>query len=200
MHCFLSPLLLSQGMVEVVTFGTIVLCIVLPHCLTVNPHSELSLVTEPSMRFTISYRGFPTRMVYLYYISCLRYTILVGNPRYDLLLNLMSIFVCVVFLQDGYSQQCVSWVLNSSLIARAFLYYFCCSCSVRPHRPKLTFRLGPSLICWLPSPVGILLGYTYVISHSTEQCFYPLNLLPSFVLRAAVAQPQYMSLCSLGTL
>ena len=25
-------------------------------------------------------RGFPTRMVYLYYISCLRYTILVGNP------------------------------------------------------------------------------------------------------------------------
>ena len=26
-------------------------------------------------------RGFPTRMVYLYYISCLRYTILVGNPR-----------------------------------------------------------------------------------------------------------------------
>ena len=26
-------------------------------------------------------RGFPTRMVYLYYISCLRYTILAGNPR-----------------------------------------------------------------------------------------------------------------------
>ena len=29
-----------------------------------------------------TYRGFPTRMVYLYYILCLRYTILVGNPRY----------------------------------------------------------------------------------------------------------------------
>ena len=28
------------------------------------------------------YRGFPTRMVYLYYILCLRYTILVENPRY----------------------------------------------------------------------------------------------------------------------
>ena len=28
-----------------------------------------------------AYRGFPTRMVYLYYISCLRYTLLVGNPR-----------------------------------------------------------------------------------------------------------------------
>ena len=26
-------------------------------------------------------RGFPTRMVYLYYMPCLRYTILVGNPR-----------------------------------------------------------------------------------------------------------------------
>ena len=29
-----------------------------------------------------AYRGFPTRMVYLYYKSCLRYTILVGNPQY----------------------------------------------------------------------------------------------------------------------
>ena len=28
------------------------------------------------------HRGFPTRMVHLHYISCLRYTILVGNPRY----------------------------------------------------------------------------------------------------------------------
>ena len=28
------------------------------------------------------YLGFPTRMVYLYYISCLRYTIQAGNPRY----------------------------------------------------------------------------------------------------------------------
>ena len=28
------------------------------------------------------YRGFPTRIVYLYYTSCLRYTILAGNHRY----------------------------------------------------------------------------------------------------------------------
>ena len=28
------------------------------------------------------YQGFLTRMIYLYYISCLRYTTLVGNPRY----------------------------------------------------------------------------------------------------------------------
>ena len=30
------------------------------------------------------YWGFPTRMVYLYCMSCLRYTILVGNPWYVL--------------------------------------------------------------------------------------------------------------------
>ena len=30
----------------------------------------------------VDYRGFLTRMVCLYYISCLRYTILVGNPCY----------------------------------------------------------------------------------------------------------------------
>ena len=29
------------------------------------------------------YWGLPTRMVYLYYIPCLRYTILAGNPRYS---------------------------------------------------------------------------------------------------------------------
>ena len=29
-----------------------------------------------------AYQGFQIRMVYLYYILCLRYTILVGNPRY----------------------------------------------------------------------------------------------------------------------
>ena len=28
------------------------------------------------------FRGFPTRMVYLYYMSCLRYTILARNPRF----------------------------------------------------------------------------------------------------------------------
>ena len=34
---------------------------------------------EPSVFNTV----FPARMVYLYYISCLRYTILVGNPQYS---------------------------------------------------------------------------------------------------------------------
>ena len=32
--------------------------------------------------YLLNNRGFLTRMMYLYYISCLRYTILIGNPRY----------------------------------------------------------------------------------------------------------------------
>ena len=41
------------------------------------------------------YRGFPTRMVNLHYISCLRNTILVGNPRYvaSPFVYLLNIFV-----------------------------------------------------------------------------------------------------------
>ena len=35
--------------------------------------------------FCSIYRGFPTRMVYLDYITCLRYTIVVRNPRYSFL-------------------------------------------------------------------------------------------------------------------
>ena len=35
-----------------------------------------------SMKQLFPYRGFPTGMVHLHYISCLRYTILVRNPRY----------------------------------------------------------------------------------------------------------------------
>ena len=38
---------------------------------------------------TWAYRGFLTRMVYLYYISCLRYTILVGNLLYILVIWLL---------------------------------------------------------------------------------------------------------------
>ena len=40
---------------------------------------------QPEWSISTMIRGFPTRMVYLYYISCLRYTILVGNPQYIML-------------------------------------------------------------------------------------------------------------------
>ena len=44
-----------------------------------------ALTTKPARQSPDceTYRGFPTRMVYLYYTSYLRYTNLVGNPRYS---------------------------------------------------------------------------------------------------------------------
>ena len=45
------------------------------HCGTVSFFQQL--LSDCS-----KYRGFQNIMAYLYYISCLRYTILVGNPRY----------------------------------------------------------------------------------------------------------------------
>ena len=52
------------------------------------------------------YRGFPTRMVYLYYISCLRYTILVGNPRY-MSMPLPSCMYIFVNLDNAYEYECI---------------------------------------------------------------------------------------------
>ena len=43
-------------------------------CMNTNVHVCL---------YISAYQGFPTRMVYFHYISCLRYTILVRNPQYD---------------------------------------------------------------------------------------------------------------------
>ena len=51
---------------------------------------------------TFAFQGFPTRMVYLYYTSRLRYTILVGNPRFvnvclSLLFESMLIYLHIQF-------------------------------------------------------------------------------------------------------
>ena len=40
------------------------------------------------------YQGFPTRMVYLYYVSLQGYTILFGNPRYE------SVYMCICLLSS----------------------------------------------------------------------------------------------------
>ena len=60
------------------------------------------------MSFLCAYRGFRTRMVHLYYISCLRYTILVRNPQcahayysYTFMhecvrIHCVYVFVCIV--------------------------------------------------------------------------------------------------------
>ena len=46
----------------------------------------------------ITYRGFPTRMVYLHSIPCLRYSILVGKPQYIIIL----IFIITTTKWQGY--------------------------------------------------------------------------------------------------
>ena len=46
------------------------------------------------------YRGFLTRMVYLHYLSSLRYTILVGNPRYAC--GFVSVSRSVIFVFHAY--------------------------------------------------------------------------------------------------
>ena len=43
---------------------------------------ECPILTVVSERVT--FQEFPTRMVYIRYVSCLRYTILVGNPRFSI--------------------------------------------------------------------------------------------------------------------
>ena len=74
-------------------------------CLSYNLQNDLQTYTclytpicsivYPVYLHLFVYRGFPTRMVYLYYISCLRYTILVGNPRYT---PICSIVYSVYFI------------------------------------------------------------------------------------------------------
>ena len=52
-----------------------------------------------SLRFiTLLFRGFLIRIVYLYYISCLKYTILVGNPQFVLHSPAESVeVICQIF-------------------------------------------------------------------------------------------------------
>ena len=57
-----------------------------PHCAIylsqlLSPTQYHILITAP-VTHIVPYRWFPTKIVYLYYISCLRYTILVWNSRY----------------------------------------------------------------------------------------------------------------------
>ena len=47
-------------------------------------YSGSAIVSLSLAENNTKFRGFPTRMKYLYYRSYLRYTILVGNHRFDL--------------------------------------------------------------------------------------------------------------------
>ena len=48
-------------------------------------HRRPRYLQETGFKTETTNRGSPTRMLYLYYISCLRYTVLVGNPRNSVL-------------------------------------------------------------------------------------------------------------------
>ena len=52
-------------------------------------NAQSSHVTGWSSHLSV-YRGLSTRNVYLYYMSCLKYPILVGNPRYRSMINLFT--------------------------------------------------------------------------------------------------------------
>ena len=70
----------------------------------------------------VVYRGFPTRMVYLYYISCLRYTILVGNPRY---VTHIYCLVCVrLFSNPEHVKTVVSKLTNMYAMKKARVHPF----------------------------------------------------------------------------
>ena len=71
----------------------------------------------------VVYQGFPTRMVYLYYISCLRYTILVGNPRFIILtgdrrvLHLIWWKVGQVYISPGEEwNSCTSYLMTDGKV------------------------------------------------------------------------------------
>ena len=55
-----------------ITFHSYVAVVLLPVCYSLRQAVEISNAVVENL-------GFPTRMLYLFYISCLRYTILVGN-------------------------------------------------------------------------------------------------------------------------
>ena len=60
----------------------LLVCCTYPSLSTVNKEKNLKISVLLYEWTREKHNRFPTRMVYLYYISCLRYTILVGNPGY----------------------------------------------------------------------------------------------------------------------
>ena len=71
-------------------------------------------------------RGFPARVVYLYYISCLRYTLLVGNPW---LVNTLAVDLSVK--------------LSAELSWQILLLVFCNSCYFHAYFP---FQFVPNWV------------------------------------------------------
>ena len=78
-------------------------CSELKHTHTHNTqytHTNTHIHIPPPLPLSDTYRGFLTRMVYLYYISCLRYTILVGNPQI-----MISLSFSVILFQHSFRKE-----------------------------------------------------------------------------------------------
>ena len=95
-------------------------------------------------------RGFLTRMVYLYYISCLRYTILAGNPR---------IILCHYFMTPPAG---LVWLFQESKVIKLGKLNF--------SRRRVTFQVegdgggggGDGSICGFPK-ISELLFFFYIL-------------------------------------
>ena len=105
----------------------------------------------------ISYWGFPTSMVYLYYIiSCLRYTILVGNHQY------VGDWVCVGLpLWPLYKDKPHMWVIGcvsgdeAAPCLTAHQTGRSTARKTRTHRrrgPPANWPLWPGPLSWCPLP------------------------------------------------
>ena len=86
---------------------------------TVWPLEQLKMVVYMGTLPSLAFRGFPTRMEYLYYISCLRYTILVGNPRFLSVLPhsffcLLSVFYSFFRFMSLFMDRLVGLVVKAS--------------------------------------------------------------------------------------
>ena len=57
-------------------------------------------------------RGFATKMVYLYYITCLRYTILVANPRYGSFEQKMFLVCCKMKFTTMMDFICIHMIIH----------------------------------------------------------------------------------------
>ena len=66
-----------------------------------------------------TYQAFLTRMVYLYYVSCLRYTILVGNPQYDLNSYINTVLVNDLLWFEWLSLSSTFFKQNNNRIVRS---------------------------------------------------------------------------------
>ena len=118
-----------------------------------------------------TYQGFPTRMVYLYYISCLRYTILVRNP-WIILISLV-VHMKRERLREGEGDWHVmgQWCYQDLALFHLHLHLG----FVHPLQDVALHQcLSSSSVCCLPNPGGSLLLCYVILPSSAWSSSRPL--------------------------